>query len=258
MLLPELAAALNLAGGIPQGRATAPRIPIIFRCSSWVRQGIPPVIMAVNPQNVSFRQTKRVTKKNTAGGTVYFHWTDENGQNNDVLEMQCKGVTGSILNRADRDTSNAATRALGALASAIAGGPQAQPGTPNMGRTKHLVWARLYSLTRTPMIDPDTKEPNVFECFYRSPLFPAPVLFQGFFNNVLEFGEDAKDPWLVPWSFSFIVQRTNPSLDVISQYLSNALTNPGNLDQQLAAQGPNTVAAQIAQKSAASNTTNQG
>jgi hypothetical protein len=253
VLTPDLASALTLANGLPQAQGTGPRIPMVLTCTSWRARGLPAIQLAINPQNIGFRQNKRITKKNTRGGTAYFHWTDQNGRNNDILEMSMKGTTGSILTRDDPPTQkNAIAETLQNLANALSGGPKGGIEGGD-GRRKLLIWARLYSLTREAMIDPTTKQPNVFEILYRSPLFPAPILLQGFFNNVLEFSEDAQKPFMVDWSTTFVVQKVNPSLDVLSQYLANVLANPNRIEGVIAGAAAATASQQQSDQSLANH-----
>jgi hypothetical protein len=225
-IAPDLATAFGLSNLLTRGDGTAgPRTPMEFTCSTWRSQNMPSILLMVNPHSVSFRQPKRITKKNTQGGTVFFHWTDLNGQNNDILEIQFKGRTGNIRNKPNFQPNNTFIgKGLQIAANAISGITPDTP-TPNAGFAKHVLWTRLYTLTRVPMVDPTTKIRNVAEITYISPLFPRKILFMGFFNNVLEFAEIAEQPWLVEWSFSFIVQATNPGLDSVSQMLMAVLNS---------------------------------
>jgi hypothetical protein len=229
MVSPDLATAFGLSNILTKGDGIAgKRTPMELTCSSWRSNSISPILLMLNPHSVSFRQPKRITKKNTQGGTVYFHWTDLNGQNNDILEMQFKGRTGNIRNKPNPPNTNSFIgTGLQAAANALSGTSSSTP-TPNAGFAKHMLWSKLYTLTRVPMVDPVSRLKNISEITYISPLFPKKILFMGFFNNVLEFAEVAEQPWLIEWSFSFIVQATNPSLDTISQMIASVL----NVNQQ--------------------------
>jgi hypothetical protein len=161
------------------------------------------------------------------------HWTDLNGQNNDILEMGFKGRSGNIRQQPDPAKTGvlqSVSNGLQLAANAITGttGDMNTP-TPNQGLAKHVSWALLYQLSRMPIVDPATKLRNVFYIVYCSPIFPRPIRFLGFFNNVLKFTEDADRPWLIEYSFSFIVQATDPSLDTLSQQLTQLL-NAGSSD----------------------------
>lgn len=230
MIIPDLAESLNQANSFNRGDGSAPpRIPLIFTCSSWAEKGIPAIALRINPHSIAFKQAKRITKRNTQGGTVYMHWSDDNGQNNDILELQFRGKTGNINLRKDvvRELSGlgSALRDAANWLGGLAHGGDAEP-QPNAGPQKLMTWVRLYVLTRTAMIDVATKKKNVFYVVYRSPLFPRPVLFYGFFNNVLDFSETAEQPYLPEWSFSFIVQGTYPDLNMLTEYLSYVLSKP--------------------------------
>jgi hypothetical protein len=173
---------------------------------------------------VVFKQAKRISKKNTRGGTVYWHWADDQGSDNDILEMQFRGRTGSILNK-----PNDASAAPGGPASAnspLVGltNPISQDNpTPTAGATKHYQWARLYQLTSLPTLDKELNQLNLSTVIYRSPLFPNPVQFTGFFNQVLDFDEVAERPFMTEYSFTFVVQKTQPNLNTLTEYLAQAL-----------------------------------
>jgi hypothetical protein len=236
---------------VSAGDPSAPlRTPMVMSCTTWQNDGNPnhaPIRMMVNPHSVQFKQPKRITKRNTQGGTIYFHWSDLNGSNLDILEIAFKGRTGNILNKppvasGPSGIAGAIGSGLAAAAAFLGGvGPSA---TPNTGAAKHFTWARLYELTRTPQLDPATGNRNVCQIYYTSPLFPLPISFYGFFNQALDFGETAEQPFLVEWSFNFVVQYTMPDLNTISSYL-----------QQVLALSP---AAQAAVSNQISNTLNQG
>lgn len=232
-IIPDLANSMNTANSYNRSEGTAgPRIPMLLTCTMWRDAGIPSLALRVNPHNVTFKQGKRITKRNTQGGTVYMHWSDEYGQNNDVLEMQFRGRTGNINLRRD-PAAKKATGVAGWTAQALqdtanwltGSSPENADQYKNQGGAKLFTWGRLYQLTRMPMVDRSTGKANIFFISYRSPLFPRPILLTGFFNNVLDFGETAENPFLVEWSFSFIVQRTIPDLDAVSVYLSKVLSD---------------------------------
>ena len=235
-VIPDLANAMNTANSYNRADgATGPRIPMLLTCSEWMDNGYPAIALRINPHNVAFKQPKRVTKRNTQGGTVYMHWSDENGSNNDVLELDFSGRTGNInLRRNEQVRLSKAGAALQDVANWLTGAsPEDADKYKNQGGGKLYTWARLYQLTRMPMLNRQTKRQNLFHILYRSPLFPRPILFIGFFNNVLNFTETAENPYLVEWSFNFVVQYTVPDLDGISDYLVQVLANNVQLSYEI-------------------------
>lgn len=152
---------------------------------------MPEIRMVINPKSVQFSQPKRWTKKDTRDGSVFFHFTNRKGQNNDILTMSFQGNTGNI------DLRNDLTL------------PREQ-GTPGLSKLK--TWHNLYQLTREPMLLPDNSL-NAFTITYNSQLLPVPIKFTGFFNQVLEFTESADKPNSRDYSFEFTVTSTTPDLD---------------------------------------------
>jgi len=228
MALADLAASIGQAL-LSKGDGTqAPRVPMVLSCTTWRSRNLQPLALRINPHNVRFSQPKRITKKNTQGGTVYFHWSDANGSDNDILEMQFRGRTGSILNKPNDPNPLFAPGPRSVQAQNLQNPPSQETPNPNAGATKHYFWARLYELTRLPVLDKTLNSVNQASIVYRSPFFPSPIVFYGFFNNVLDFSEVAESPFMMEWSFSFIVQNTSPKLDTLTQYIQNALLTPIN------------------------------
>lgn len=164
------------------------------------------IVMAVNPKSIRFEQGKRFTKKNTLSGTVFYHFTNNRGQNNDTLQLTFRGNTGNIDRRGSIDPQ----APLGASAS-------------NTGAIeKLLTWHDLYLMTREPMyLGSGIK--NIFTISYISPLMPFAIDFKGFFTKVLEFEENAEKPFSREYTMQFIVQETHPDLDEALTYVSAVL-----------------------------------
>lgn len=160
----------------------------------------PYVQTLVNPRSIKWTQPKRIQRKDVRNGTVFFHFTDDNGQDNDVLKLQLSGTTGNIDLRAD-NFPLAGTQDVGA-------------------RRKLAIFQNLYVLTREPRIIP----PNIvneMSIRYRTKAFPSGIDFFGFFDQVLEFEETGEKPNSLEWSMMFTVQRTEPDLnDIITSTLA--------------------------------------
>jgi len=157
--------------------------------------------MSLNPSSVKFSQSKRIsTPRKTIGGTTYFHWADRNGRNLDQLILSLSGETGPISGLG----SSAQLRESTALIKTN--------GTIDARAKKHGEnWARFYTLTAQPAIDPITFKPTVWTIQYKSLLFPS-VTFRGFFNSVLDFTDDAANPFSKKWSVGFTVTGVSPNI----------------------------------------------
>lgn len=154
----------------------------------------------VNPKSISWNQAKRITSKDVRNGKVYFHFTDERGQDNDILELELRGVTGNIDLRAD-NFPVAGTQDVGA-------------------RRKLSIFQNLYTLTREPRLIP----PNIvneMSIRYVTKAFPSGIDFFGFYSQVLQFQEVAEKPNSVEWTLRFTVQRTEPDLnDIVAETIA--------------------------------------
>lgn len=185
---------------------TPPRVGIQWQSAMRARQGISPITMQVNPNQVQFQQNKRVQKQDTINGTVYFHFSNKFGQNNDILMLSISGSTGNIDPRGfDRQ---------------VLSGPDVTIDLDRTGaKNRVLAFASLYQMTLEPILDVDFGRPNLVTMMYASTLFPKPISFTGFFNNVMQFTESAQDPFQRQWSLQFVVQTSEPRLDEFASYI---------------------------------------
>lgn len=169
---------------------------------------MPSIAMLVNPNSVKVTQPKRFTKKDTRSGSVYFHFTNSRGQNNDIATLAFSGNTGNIDLRGSLEKT--------------------APG-PNTGALQKLiVWHNLYLMSREPMLLPDNTE-NQFTITYASKLFPLQIDFHGFFSKILDFEESGKKPNSLDYSFEFVVTSTEPDLDDWLSGFGDALSTPVTL-----------------------------
>ena len=72
------------------------RVPFIFTSDQRIKNRVPPVRMKMNPETVTFTQNKRITRRDTQSGAVFYHWTNAKGRNNDVINISFTGATGNI------------------------------------------------------------------------------------------------------------------------------------------------------------------
>jgi hypothetical protein len=176
----------------------------------------PTIYMAVNPNSIEWTQPKRFNKRDVRDGSVFFHFTNSKGQNNDVLTLRFSGSTGNI-NLAGSlgayDSAQDAENRKKGISQTPAGAQG--PGNIDTGAFyKFIVWHNLYQLTREPHVLTDGTE-NVWTIQYQSPLFPAQLRLEGFFNAVLQFTEEAGRPNSRAYSFEFTVTSTDPDLDEV-------------------------------------------
>jgi len=192
-----------------------------------MNNGIDPVRMKMNPETVTFSQNKRITRRDTQSGAVFYHWTNAKGRNNDVINISFAGATGNINIRTGmqrnskylsenikkfRDWVKSVTNQEGLDIEAL------------QGASKLVNFWNLYSLTREPVIDPFGGYPNRFYFMYSSPMLAnALIQFIGHFDRVLEFTDDAANPFSKTYSFSFVATETIPSMDDIFRYISLTL-----------------------------------
>jgi len=192
----------------PSGRqvftkATETTTPFFYR---GAEVGIFPIIpLMMNPKTIDWSQPKRWSKKDVRNGSVFFHFTNDMGQNQDVLTLSFAGNTGNIDRR-------------GSIS--VGDGGKADNDTGAISRI--LTWHNLYLLSREPVVIPPGIQ-NTITITMISPLFPVAIDFSGFFNEVITFSENAEKPNSRDYTFGFTVQRTDPDLDLVLAYVVQAL-----------------------------------
>lgn len=176
------------------------RIPFILTSTLWEQDNVPPIQMSINPQVVSFRQSKRTTSRDTIGGKTFFHWADANGRNLDLLQLTLSGVTGVIAGIGD--VTHRGNNKYNNDEKAIQNGRN---------------FMRFYNLTTQPQLL-DNFSTNIFKISMSTVAIPVTIEFRGFYSNVLEFSEDANNPFSKSWSVGFTVTATKPAITELSSF----------------------------------------
>ena len=228
---------------------TTLRVPFYLTSSYRRYRGAKGVAMQVNPTSVSFRQDKRISERDTQEGKVFFHWTTQNGTNDDILRMEFNGQTGNIgIKTGTRGQgffgiSQSASAGANWLAETLSDVTNSNdienPGTlraeganiDTSGASRLANFHNLYSLTREPVLDPVTGTPVYYYITYASPLFGNSLItFVGHFSKALEITDDANEPFNRRYSFGFTAHGSYPSPSqmyaTIVQNLSQTFINP--------------------------------
>jgi hypothetical protein len=167
--------------------------------------------MMVNPNSITWKQPKRIVKRDTQEGSIFFHFSNSRGQNNDILTMDFKGNTGNINVRSDIDSDEGSLSTIRSI---------------NTGATKKLlIWHNLWQLTREQMLLDDGTM-NEFMIFYTSPVIPGGITLIGFFSTTLDWTDSADKPNSKDYAFSFTVQETVPPLDDLLQDINTVVVDP--------------------------------
>jgi len=210
------------------------RVPFYITNTMRMKSGQKGLSMLMNPTNISFSQSKRITRKDTQEGATFFHWTNTVGRNNDILKMSFQGMTGNInVRRGGAFKTGFMDKVAGGVnqfsdwldkqfsedSRLYETDVTLQPAgmTKNTaGVVRLAAFWNLYSLTREPVIDPTNGYPVMTFISYASPLFGNSfVTFIGHFDQVLEFSDSADEPFNKRWSFSFTALDSNPTQDMI-------------------------------------------
>lgn len=175
--------------------------------------------MAVNPSSIRFAQQKKISRADGVGGTDFQHFTNEDGEDDDVLVVSFTGTTGNIdvlgaLSSPDRDPN--------ALLSGTAI-DQALHEDDVKALEKLRVWHELFALTHEParVRYSGVTYANQMKIVYVSKLFPLPLTLLGFWSKPLEWEETAALRASRQYTMEFTVEDTLPSLGA---YLDQLLT----------------------------------
>lgn len=220
------------------------RVPFYLYSDYRTTLSMTGVTMQMNPQNVDFRQGKRITRKDTQSGANFFHWTDDQGKNNDILELEFSGQTGNInLNRGaykkgewnatlSKATEWVNDRLQGSYSDDTPNSQLAATATTKnvAGAIKLLGLWDLYKLTSEPVRDIRTGRPLFSHISYTSPMMANSIInFTGHFSRVLDLNDNAGDPFSKRYTFGFTVLSSDPPIDelyqVIVENLSRDLLN---------------------------------
>jgi hypothetical protein len=172
---------------------------------------LPVIEMMINPNSIDWSQPKRIVKRDVQEGSVYFHFTNTRGENNDILVASFRGNTGNINPRGSVKLQSS---------------EQITSNDVDTGAFKKLiVWHNLWNLTREPILLPDGTI-NEFLIVYNSTTIPFQISLVGIFNEVLKFTESSDKPFSRDYSFSFSVQEVVPPLEDIVNEIQTSMFDP--------------------------------
>lgn len=150
--------------------------------------------MLMNFKSMGYDRPKRIAKRDVLDGSAFFHFTDGNGRNSDVLTLKFQGNTGSL------DTVDA-------------GGEEGPGGYENL-----IAWHNLFALSDEPMRLLDGSI-NQIRIDMATRLFRLKTSFFGHFGTNITFEESASKPNSVDYSFDFVVHRTSPDIYTMADRL---------------------------------------
>ena len=192
-----------------------------------------PLTMLINPTQVQLRMPKRTQKQDTIGGSVFFHFANERGFNNDILQLTMSGTTGNIdpraLSKREGRGRLSTLDTLGLESLRTLETDRDRKFDTTGARDKLLAWANLYQLSIEPILDLEGGVINLVDLSYISALFPKMITLFGFFNAAMEFGELANEPFQRQWSLSMTIVKTEPPLDEIVKHITEHIINASAL-----------------------------
>lgn len=147
------------------------------------------VSLELNPQEARFKTPRRVTKQNTQGGAIIWHFMDENEEANDLLELVVKLNTHNFDER-----------------------------EPDLAMKRLSAWTNLWLLTRERELT-DSGRPNRRELIFETPAMPYPIVFQGYFENVPDPQLLDTQPHSMDVEFKFVVTASEPPIRDWAQHL---------------------------------------
>jgi hypothetical protein len=186
------------AGQIAPTSATA---SILAPNSTALLEVVP---LPINPLSIAFSGEKRITKQDTRDGSVYWHFSDERGRDDDVLVLTFRINTGTLDRRGIANEDGEMTDENGALGNLLA-------------------FHNLRVMASEPNLLPDHTQ-NVIRIAYVSPLFPQMLDLSGFFLTRPEFTEEGTSPHDREYTFQFAVTDMDPPIDLYLEGLFAVLS----------------------------------
>lgn len=177
---------------------------------------LPIIEMAVNPNSITWRQPKRITKRDTQNGSIFFHFTNSKRQNNDILTLDFRGNTGIIDQRSDIESASSVI--------------STSSGVRTGANKRALLWHNLWALTREEILLEDNII-NEFMITYQSVIIPIQIMLIGFFSNVMDWTDSADKPFSRDYNMSFTVQEVIPPLEELTQSLQTVLFDASEVPQ---------------------------
>lgn len=177
-----------------------------WTCTAWDREGISPIIMVINPENVTWTIPFRVSRVNTFGGTIFHRWQNLNRSPVDLPTLKVRMNTGNIFPAAS-------------FSSATVDGQRVTM-APLSTDEKRGVFFWFCSLTHQPAFVGG--EPNIVSVTYKSVLFGDVNLFV-VFTEPLTFTEDAAKPFNVQYEIGMTVVGQNPEFSSPDQFASSMM-----------------------------------
>lgn len=237
--IPSFAKALERALNPYEDRQV--RVPFVLHSTWRQKRGISPLVMKMNPSTVTFSQSKRTSERKTQAGSVFFHWTNVRGENNDVLQVEFSGQTGNINLRSGVNNQSWLGDKVGKvndwLNETFGDDPEAPEGALGLeptgvardlsGASRLANFWNLHALTTEPILDVMDGTANVSFIQFSSPLFGnSSIRLEGHFSRVLDIADDATNPFNKNYSFGFTAIATSPS---VTQIYNSVVNNLGAL-----------------------------
>lgn len=173
------------------------------------------IAMSVNPKSIKWSQPKRIVKRDVQEGSVFYHFTNSKGENNDILKLSFSGNTGNINIESDLIRDN-----------------DAQTGMSTGAIQKARTWFNLWNLTRERILLDDGKD-NDFFIIYTSPIITYPITLIGFFDQVLDWTDAAEKPNSKDYTFSFTVKETSPPVDELLSSIQTEVFDPAQVPAEV-------------------------
>jgi len=204
----------------------------------------------LNPNAVTIQPKEKLSSyTRTGGGYIYNWWLDEKLKADDLTEIRFQGSSGNLQLRTLGGTVaanmfNVDSRLFGLKMDAWAAlqrlhqltrepmflreAVSVEGGTASADSTESLdgeqtarveqeegIEGRGSEISESTLRQEQTTvvRPNRQRIFYKSPAFPDGILFYGWYRTPLEIVENAQNPRTVTYSFTFVVEYSEPPLD---------------------------------------------
>lgn len=176
------------------------------------------VTMALNPNQLTFQQTKRIARADVRGGAVFYHGVNERGEDNDILILGIQGSTGDIRIPPQRSVGSAEINEDNPSREV-----QLERAWADKVQARFRAFWSFVQLSREAVLLPDGTY-NEIELTCVTPLLrptsPPDMMFFGFFSQPVTWTESAQQKGAIDWQCEFTVRRFTPDFVDIVLFLS--------------------------------------
>lgn len=174
------------------------------------------IALNVIPQQIEFAQRSRISEQVIKDGKAFFFWRkDRSSSHLDLMELRLTGITRSLqFGKEPQGFRQVLGGNINEIRNAFVPPLGKTPTNDDQITKKQQDWLEFWRVTREPFVD--ELGINNHHIQLKTPALPLyEIDFVGHFAGPIQWSQNAKNPFLVDWSLTLVVHRTNPDLEIL-------------------------------------------